>query len=663
MSSRQAHQTDSARNVGRAAPTAGLVTRPAQGPVTAPIDASVRDLPRGLGSQASAAPDTAQLVAIADCVDRLATLAVVPRETLDDLKQKIDGRRFDLVVAGQYKRGKTSLINALVGAELLPVAVVPLTSIVTALSYGPHPTASVILETGESRQIPLDELANYVTERRNPNNEKRVREAYVTYPSPWLRGGVRLIDTPGVGSVYQKNTDVAHRFLPKADAVLFLLSVDQPISQAECEFLASVREHSDKILFILNKTDLLSETELAESVEFTREALAQIIGAPPKLFPLSARLALAARLRGDEELQSTSRMPELSQALREFLAKEKDSVLAASIGRQVRRAVSQARFDLELELKSLTTPLAELERKVRLFEEKRTEVLLTGEDLDVLVGNDAGRALQRPLEEELKAFKDELKREVVAKIEAKYREQRSLPLRELHRAMENTAIAAIREGFDEWQAGESAAIEKTFEAFCARHGATIDGVVDELFRFASDLFAVPFAPQSVATFHGIESHFQYKFWSEPPSLRVLTSSLMLALPSVVGGRLVLNRVREFALESIEMQAGRMRYDFGQRLDKALAVFRHELSHKVGGAIDGIAAAVQKALNRKAAGESASVARLEALTATLRALDEIDESIAGIAERMTYDMNQEHSQRETTTEPAAERRVQTAEPRT
>ena len=582
-----------------------------------------------LGAPHTHSGPTAPLSAVAACLDRLAALGALPPETLQDLRHKIESERFDLVVVGQFKRGKTSLVNALIGAELLPVAVVPLTSVVTALSYGPRPSASVVLESGATREIPLAELSEYVTERRNPDNRKGVREAHVTYPARWLEGGVRLIDTPGVGSVYQRNTDVAHRFLPKADAVLFLLSVDQPISRAECDFLASVREHAAKIYFVLNKIDLLSEPELDESIAFTREALTGVLGAAPRLFALSARLALVESRDGQRA--SRSGMPELARALRDLLTREKSTLLAGSVARQARRAMALARFELQLEHESLTTPLAELDRKAALFRAQKEKILLIRDEFDVLLGSDAGRVLQRPLEDDLQAFAGELKRQAVARLEQRFGDRKGLGLRQLYRDLENSAIDEIRGAFDEWRAAKSAAIDQAFEAFCARHAARIEALIDELFRFASDLFAIPFAPRSAGAFYRSQSHFQYKFWSEPPALRVIGSSLVLALPRALGGRLVLERVRRFALESVETQTGRLRYDFSQRLDTAVTDFRQEMDRAILDAVAGIEAALGKAHELKSAGEAAGTARLTAIAAMMRALDEVDQDIARIAE--------------------------------
>jgi len=191
----------------------------------------------------------------------------------EELKEKIQNNVFNLVVLGQFKRGKTSLINALLGAEILPTAVVPLTSIATILKYGETLRIRVYFNDGRMTEIRPESLSQYVTEKGNPKNEKNVQEVIISYFSPYLKDGVRLIDTPGVGSIYQHNTDVAYQYLPKSDAALFLLSVDQPIGQAELEFLKDVKEYSNRIFFLQNKADYVDSEDLNKSISFSKKLL------------------------------------------------------------------------------------------------------------------------------------------------------------------------------------------------------------------------------------------------------------------------------------------------------------------------------------------------------------------------------------------------------
>jgi ribosome biogenesis GTPase A len=125
------------------------------------------------------------------------------------------------VIPGAFKRGKSTLINALLGEPVLPTAMVPLTSVVTILGYGESLDIQVHFQNGRSQKITQPELADYITEKGNPRNQKGVREVEIAYPYDYLRDGVRIIDTPGVGSVYSHNTEVAYNYLPQVEAAVF----------------------------------------------------------------------------------------------------------------------------------------------------------------------------------------------------------------------------------------------------------------------------------------------------------------------------------------------------------------------------------------------------------------------------------------------------------
>ncbi|MFN3398115.1 MAG: dynamin family protein, partial [Sulfurimicrobium sp.] len=254
------------------------------------------------------APEEAMCLGeLRQCLADAEGLSGIPPGELRALQARVQSSVFRLVVVGEFKRGKSSVLNALIGADILPVGVVPLTAIATLLEYGAEPAVRVVFLDGSERQVPLETLWDFVTEKGNPANEKGVSEVHIAWPSAWLKSGVRLVDTPGIGSIYRHNTDVTYRFLPKADAVLFLLSVDQPVGQAEQDFLKEVREYAGQIFFLLNKTDLLSEADLAESVAFTSRVLAEIMGGAVPVFPVSARLALEGRKSGAKGLLEKSR--------------------------------------------------------------------------------------------------------------------------------------------------------------------------------------------------------------------------------------------------------------------------------------------------------------------------------------------------------------------
>jgi GTPase SAR1 family protein len=375
----------------------------------------------------------------------------------EDLREKIETNTFNLVVVGQFKRGKTSLINALLGADILPVAVVPLTSIVTIMKYGDALSITVHFNDGRVTEIKTESLPDYVTERGNPKNARDVSEVVITYPSPYLRGGVQMIDTPGVGSVYQHNTDVAYQYLPKSDAALFLLSVDQPLSKAELDFLKDVAEYSNRIFFLLNKADYFSEADLRESMDFSKNVLKEAMGADVRIFPVSAKLALEGKLSGAEDLVRKSLLPQFAEVLNSFLMEEKGKILILSVANNLLRLISRARFEVELEIKSLTTPLEELKEKIKTFEEKKKEVLIEKSDFDLLLDGEIKKIMKNILDEDLNAYGQELRSKAEASLEEYYRENTGLSLKELHKHLEEHIISEVKQAVNAWRGIEEEA--------------------------------------------------------------------------------------------------------------------------------------------------------------------------------------------------------------
>jgi GTP-binding protein EngB required for normal cell division len=305
--------------------------------------------PEGLWADAPA-PDISLLTAYTRAKQSIARsiraiqnrVAKLKREDIaapyQELMVKLAEDRFTLAVLGQFKRGKSSLMNAIIGRELLPTGVLPLTSAITVLRYGPAERLVVIREDALfPEELPTGRLAEFVTERGNPGNVKRIKVARVEVPLAFLRHGLEFVDTPGVGSSIEANTATTYQFLPQCDAAIFVTSVDSPLSKTELEFLAGVRQHVRKVFFVVNKIDLLSPAEREDVLEYVRDSLAHLPqDQRVSLFPASARHGLQAKQTGSAEGYGDSGLRSLEEALAAFLATEKaatflDSVLDKAI--------------------------------------------------------------------------------------------------------------------------------------------------------------------------------------------------------------------------------------------------------------------------------------------------------------------------------------------
>jgi GTPase SAR1 family protein len=599
-------------------------------------------------AESSAIRDYSQLRSrLLHCLDRLLGLDPAAARSLMELRSKIESNRFHLVVVGQFKRGKTCLINALIGADILPVAVIPLTSIVTVLTYGDALSMQVHFEDGRVEVIQTGALADYVTETGNPKNERRVKEVLIHYPSPYLRDGVRLIDTPGVGSVYLHNTDVAYEYLPKCDAALFLLSVEQPASQAELDFLKDVREHSGKIFFLLNKIDYLSEPEIDESVAFSRRVLSEAMETDVRVFPVSAKLALQGELEGAEQERLRSRLPAFSRVLDHFLVHEKGRILLLAASSQLLRALSQDRLAVELELKSLGAPIEELHRKIELVQAKGAEIASEKERIGVLLNRELERVLLETLDPEITRFKGELLGRMSDELKRLFDDHRELPPRELDALLESYVVGEVENTYRAWRLSLEKKVASVFEKRCEAFAEKTNEIIEALMRFSSELFEVPFESFSSRAFWAEDSRFHFKLREDLVGLDMVASSIAGALPGLVARRFerlraflfrrartfVFNKRRRHMEEVIEMHAGRVRYDFIQRLTKSTAVFLNTMQETLETAMQSIAQAVRRGIERRKEGEQEAGRRQDELSRNLMDLDALRGELLTIRENV------------------------------
>ena len=229
------------------------------------------------------------------------------------LREKLEDENITVSVIGQFKRGKSTLINAFLGEELLPTGIVPITSAVTEIRAGER-GAAVKFTNGVIKSVAFEDLDHYVNEQENPDNKMGVASVLITVPSDFLAGGVTLVDTPGVGSVHKNNTVAAYDFVKESDAVVFMLSVDSPINEIEIDFLRNTKEFAGKFFFAVNKVDTIPEQELASYLAYCKMLIKAMMETDDViLWPVSAKSG-----RGVEELKNVL-TGELKAKTREIL--------------------------------------------------------------------------------------------------------------------------------------------------------------------------------------------------------------------------------------------------------------------------------------------------------------------------------------------------------
>jgi ribosome biogenesis GTPase A len=260
--------------------------------------------------RSSQAIDTKNTALESDCRDLLARLA-------ED--------QFNLMVVGRFSRGKSTLMNAILGGTHLPTGIVPLTSVITTVRYGSKP--QVVLhfrDSGLNREIPLSELAQYVTQQGNPGNSKRVAWAEIQLPVEILRRGLFFVDTPGLGSPIIENTLTTERFLPQADAFILVTSYESPLSEEEVRILERIRNTEKKLFIVLNKQDTATPEERQQAQQFVAEQLKILLGREvAEVYSISARQALEGRIAGDAEKLEGSGLQAFEAELLRFLTEDR----------------------------------------------------------------------------------------------------------------------------------------------------------------------------------------------------------------------------------------------------------------------------------------------------------------------------------------------------
>ncbi len=288
--------------------------------------------------------------------------------------ERLGEGRFHVVCVGQVKRGKSTLLNALVGDEILPTGVVPVTSIVTVLRHGDRLAARVRRGAGPWEACDPHALAAYVTEEQNPGNAKAVESVEIFTPSDLLESGMCLVDTPGLGSIAEASVAATRAFVPHVDAALVVLGADPPISAEELGLIRELAAVTSTVLLVLNKADRMPGHERAAAVRYTERVLAQGLGRPPgEILQVSARERLTGRgTAGDWNA--------LVARLRSLAASGTDLVRAAE-GRA--RGALAARLLRELDERedALRRPLAESEARIASL---RRAVAEAGASLDDL---------------------------------------------------------------------------------------------------------------------------------------------------------------------------------------------------------------------------------------------------------------------------------------
>ena len=322
-----------------------------------------------------------------DCVSRLLELAHVAEELeaepvaaeARELAARVSEGRFYVACVGQFKRGKSSLLNALVGHTVVPTGFVPVTAVPTVIRFGGELRARVRMRDGSWQDVAMCDLKEYVTEELNPENKKGVDGAEVFVPSLLLVSGMCFVDTPGLGSIFSGNTATTKAFIPHIDAALVVVGADPPIAGEELALVEAVGRQVEDLILVVNKADRTTDPERAAAVQFTREVLEKRLHRPMgDVFEVSA----AERTQDRGPLRDWEK---LLASLHHLVDDSGKNLVRAAGDRGLQRLGEQALAIVSEDREALQRPVEESERRIELIEQTISEAERSMQELNFLM--------------------------------------------------------------------------------------------------------------------------------------------------------------------------------------------------------------------------------------------------------------------------------------
>jgi GTP-binding protein EngB required for normal cell division len=522
---------------------------------------------------------------LADALNELAALGTArDREQLAALLDRLDAARLRVLVVGEAKRGKSTLINALLGRDVLPSGVTPLTAVATTARYGNDPRAEVLFLDGHEEKHPLTALAAFVTEPGNRRNRRGVAGVTVYLDEPLLAAGVELVDTPGTGSVFEWDTETAHEALQSMDAAVFVLTADPPVSASERDLLARVAGLSVTTFAVLNKADHLDEPELAEAAEFTRQVLTDS-GHAGKLYPMSARAALGGYDPGFAAFEA--------DFVAYLLARRKVDLHASAVA-QAHRIASSLLDEVSLTRRAAEIRAGDAAQRVEQFTARLSEVAVRSRDAMAVAEGESGRLLfalndaadtdARRLGHEITGqlgtlFDGELETAAPAEIERRGRAQ----------------LTALAEAAAEaWRQQRRDAIEQGLAQVDDRLAAGLEAELNLLRDSAAELLGLDLAiPEPVGRL-AENRRFFYTTAEDIGQTELLAGAVRRRLPGEFGRRAAREHLRREAPDLIASQVGRARGDLQYRLAEATRALVREVEQRYADGTSRIRSALQAA---------------------------------------------------------------------
>ena len=543
-------------------------------------------------------------------------------EIIKGLEHQYKHQNLNVAVMGQMKRGKSTLINALLGQDVLPSGVVPVTSIITALVYGEQPQAIIEYDHYSTEHIDPSHINQYVSESLNPQNTKGVKLVSLFTSSDLLKAGISIFDTPGVGSIYAHNTQTATDFLDAIDVAIFIFSVDTPLNETELNFLNDMNSRGISILFILNKLDMVNEEELEQLLQFSQRAIESHLAIDGvSIIAVSALQGLDGKLNNNPDLMKSSGIEELEHYLYQRLALRKSELLNTSLEKRANKTVLQLIQMLELQRQALLTPLEILTANIGAFQRFIENVALTKKELESLLDSSI-KSILRDYDDLSSAFQKETVPLANQRLEDFFktnRQQGSHKFKDLiNEAFEKTILDQVIPFRD----NVAERIEYSFNEVSTRFISRLEGLIEEIYQEAAALFGLKWEQQVDIPPLETNRTVYYKIGREPLFYEINASALAGKLPGALLNPMIYREVVSRISIDVDRNCGILRHHYLECLKDGVSELKSLMSIMVEEAVNEINGQLQEAIIRREKDQEEidnQVAEIEKDLATLNQL--------------------------------------------
>ncbi len=498
-------------------------------------------------------------------------------EEARELAARVSEGRFYVACVGQFKRGKSTLLNALVGYDVVPTGFVPVTAVPTVIRYGDELHARVRMRDGAWRDVVMSDLKNYVTEELNPENKKGVDGAEVFVPSSLLSSGMCFVDTPGLGSIFSGNTATTQAFIPHIDAALVVVGADPPIAGEELALVESIGTQVQNLILVINKSDRTSDPERTAAAKFTREILEKRLHRPMgEVFEVSA----AERMENRGPLRDWEK---LLASLQHLVEDSGRNLVRAACDRGLQRLSEQLLAIVNEDRDALHRPIEESERRIVLMKETINEAERSMRELNFLFMAEQQRISDRFVERHRLFF-----RSAWTESETEFNQElQSVRLGfgpHYRRRLMQLVQEISRQKVTPWLKLEQEEGERQYRAVAIRFTEMGNSFLKKLADAGlTELTRMPHALDPEKGFR-VRSRFTFRGFIEiaqPASpLRWIAD---IFLPFVGGRKLIANEAREFLRHLLEVNSARVQNDVLERIQESrghLEVEIRKLLHEI-----------------------------------------------------------------------------------